>query len=102
MSLADARTTARQVLGEGQRRATRATTAETFGGLCRIFLERGSFRPKTESVYRHIIESKFLPAWRSRPVTSLSRADILSVLDPIVGRGSRVMANRTRQLIVTC
>jgi integrase len=100
MSLAAARQAARQILG-GRAPATRVAKAETFGDLCRIFLERGDFRPKTETIYRHIIESKLLPAWRLRLVASLTRSDILSVLDPIVGRGARVMANRTRQLIVT-
>jgi integrase len=96
MSLADARTAARQVLGG--RAPVPRSTGQTFEALCDVFLERASIRPTTEHEYRRII-SRDLTAWRGRLVASLTRDDAFGVLDPIIERGSKVEANRTHQLM---
>jgi hypothetical protein len=98
MSLADARTAARQVLG-GRASAVRST-GQTFEAFCDVCFERASIRPRTEHEYRGIIV-RDLTAWRGLLVASLTRDDAFKVLDPIIKRGSKVEANRTHQLMVS-
>ena len=39
------------------------------------------------------IEREILPAWGKRPITSISRRDVIELLDAIVDRGVPVTAN---------
>ena len=40
------------------------------------------------------MQREVLPRWRNRPIRSISKANVIALLDPIVDRGSPIMANR--------
>jgi integrase len=55
---------------------------------------------QTLAEYQRMIATKIMPRWRTKPVAAITRDDVFAVLDPIVARGSKVMANRVQQMIV--
>ena len=36
-----------------------------------------------------------LPAWDKRPISSITRRDVIALIDRVVQRGAEVQANRT-------
>jgi len=36
-----------------------------------------------------------MPKWRKRPIASIDRRDVIDLVDEIIARGAKVMANRT-------
>src|SRR5262249_36173442 len=53
---------------------------------------------KQESTYikaKRALERDTLPKWRSRPIATIGRRDIIDLIDVIIARGARVQANRT-------
>jgi integrase len=46
-----------------------------------------------------VIKHDLLPAWGTRALGDIKRADVVMLLDKIVDRGARVMANRVRSLV---
>jgi hypothetical protein len=91
MGVADARSAARQVLG-----------AQSFEALADLFLARASsLRPATLAEYQRTVATELMPRWKTKLVATITRDDIFAVLDPIVARGSKVMANRVQALIVS-
>jgi integrase len=100
LSLAEARTAARQILG-GRAPARPSGTGQTFEALADLFLQRCSgLRPTTIEDYRRTIATMLMPRWKNKPVAAITRDDIFKVLDPIVARGAKVRANRVQQVIV--
>jgi integrase len=73
---------------------------QTVNDLAALFLSRLNVRPRTEYEYRRMLRFDVLPALGSKPVAAIVRADIFTVLDRITGRGARIIANRTHQLLV--
>src|SRR5262249_37660643 len=60
--------------------------------------ERHHRNNNRESTFREAkrdIERNVLPKWRSRPIASISRRNVLDLIDGIIGRGAEVQANRT-------
>ncbi len=80
------------------RRAQRTPEAETFGAVLEDYLER-HVRPNTrESTYiekKRALEHDALPTWRKRPIGSITRRDVIDLIDEIIARGARIQANRT-------
>lgn len=105
MSLADARSKARMLLGDVERGVDPAEkravdrAALTFGELSQLFLERhAKVRKRTWSEDQRVLEKDLLPIWAERRASEVRKADVLEMLDTIVDRGSPIMANRTLAL----
>jgi integrase len=80
------------------RRETRTPEADTFGAVAHDYLERHHRKNSRESTFleaKRDIERNVLPKWRNRPIASISRRDVLDLIDGIIARGAEVQANRT-------
>jgi len=76
--------------------------AETIGELCELYLEKWATPNKRNSSAqrdRGQINRDILPRWSTRKISSITRADVIALLDEIVARGAPVMANRTKALL---
>ena len=81
-----------------KRRAER--DAETVRELVEEYLEKHA-RPNKRSaaVDERILGKEVLPVWGSRKAKSITRRDVIKLLDGIVDRGAPIMANRTLAVI---
>jgi integrase len=52
-------------------------------------------RPKTARETERLLRQHVLPRWRGRSIDSITRRDVLDVLDRVVDSGAPIMANRT-------
>jgi integrase len=112
-ALADARAAAHIARGKAQRgedpasekaaeRAAQAASGVTFGDLAHMYVERhAKISKRTWRADRRMLEHDLLPAWGTRPLGDIKRADVVVLLDRIVDRGARTMANRVRSLVST-
>ena len=109
LSLADARVSARAMLieiGNGQDPAAakieerRRHEAELFPAVAAEFVERHC-KPNNRGWRRqeHDLKQQFEARWRDRPITSITRHDVLEVIDRITDRSSPQRANRHLALI---
>jgi integrase len=76
--------------------------AETIGELCDLYLEKWATPNKRSSSAqrdRGQINRDILPRWGRRKISSITRTDVIALLDEIVARGAPVMANRTKALL---
>lgn len=75
--------------------------ATTFEALAREVLEAKAERTRrrTREERERMLEKELLPSWSKRPAASITRRDVVGVLEAIVRRGSPVAANRTLRLI---
>jgi hypothetical protein len=79
-------------------REMRTPEADTFGGVAQDYLERHLRKNRRASTFleaKRDLEHDALPAWRKRPIASITRRDVLDLIDGVVARGSEVQANRT-------
>ena len=80
------------------RRDRRFPEADTFGAVARDYLERHHKQNNRESTFLEVkrnFERDVLPRWGKRPIASISRRDIIDLIDGITARGAPVLANRT-------
>lgn len=80
------------------RRDTRTPAFDTFGAVAGDYLERhvrANNRPSTFAEAKRDLERDALRKWRGRPIASISRRDVIDLVDGIVERGAGVQANRT-------
>jgi integrase len=80
------------------RREMRTPETDTFGAVACDYLERHHRKNSRESTFleaKRDIERNVLPKWCSRPIASITRRDVLDLIDSIVARGAEVQANRT-------
>jgi integrase len=109
ISLAEARDNARQVIEQAkagndprqiQAEAQRQKEMErrtTFGGIAELFMEQHvgrTLRPNTAREYRRILQGPDTQGWQSRPISSITKADVVDLLHRIEARGSPAAANR--------
>ena len=76
--------------------------AESIGELCTLYLEKWATPNKRKSSAqrdRGQIDRDILPRWGTRKISSITRADVIALLDDIVARGAPIMANRTKSLL---
>ena len=109
ISLADAREAAREVFSEtgkggdpaAARRATgQAAEANTLSLIARQFITRyAKRRNRSWQETERILERYVLPEWGDRPISEITRRDILDLLDGMVDRGVPVMAKQTHATI---
>jgi integrase len=115
MSLADARANAKAILAEiaagGDPREAKQeairTATETVAVVAGRYVERHvKVHQRQWRETTRIIESEIVPAWGRRPISSISKRDVIALADKIVDRGSPIMANRVfetaRRLFTWC
>jgi integrase len=106
LSLAKAREHARDALAQVGRgidpalKVKQLREADTFEEVATQFIERYA-KPKNKGwkEQQRDIERDLLPYWRRRRINSITRNDILEVLDRVIDRASPVSANRLLGLI---
>lgn len=104
ISLADAQDAARKVLKQvalGDDPATakqNARAADTFGELFELYMERHAINKRTGKIDRQKYDRN-LTQWAHRPAASITRRDVIDLLDQIVDRGSPIQANRIHALV---
>jgi len=110
LTLADARAAAREKLTEAQagddpaeERALNRSTDASFAALAAEVLEAKAprTRPKTRKERQRILEKELLPHWKDRPAASITRREIIRLVERIAERGTPVQANRTLALVKT-
>jgi integrase len=80
------------------RRELRTPETDTFGAVAADFLERHARRNNRESTFleaKRDLERDALRKWRTRPIGSITRRDVIDLIDGILERGAPVQANRT-------
>ena len=72
----------------------------TFAGVATAFVARDrNAGPDWAGEQARIIHRDLLPVWGPRPIASLTRRDVIALLDGIVARNAPVQANRTLAVI---
>lgn len=108
LALAAARDKARAVLVAAQggddpalERQVRKSTDVTFAALATEVMESKaeSTRERTRRARKQILAAELLPEWRRRPAASITRRDVVLLVEKIARRGAPVLANRTLSLI---
>jgi hypothetical protein len=99
MSLSKARQRARALLVEMQdggdprarmaeeARAAAAEKASTFGVVAESFIARHVASKRTARDIEARIRRELIPRWGERPIASITRADVIALIDEIVDRG---------------
>jgi integrase len=80
------------------RRDRRSTETDTFAAVAHDYLERHLRRNSAGSTYKEAkrdLEQNAITNWRIRPLASISRGDVIDLIDGIVARGAEIQANRT-------
>ncbi|MCX7310249.1 MAG: integrase arm-type DNA-binding domain-containing protein [Alphaproteobacteria bacterium] len=80
------------------RRDERTPEMQTFGAVARDYLELHHKRNSRESTFSEAtrdFEKHSIAAWDQRPIASITRRDVIALIDRIVQRGAQVQANRT-------
>ena len=80
------------------RRDQRRPEAETFEAVARDYLNQHHKRNSRQSTFSEAsrdFEKHAIAAWGKRPIASITRRDVIQLVDRIVQRGAEVQANRT-------
>jgi integrase len=80
------------------RRDLRSPDADSFRAVAYAYLDRHVAKNNAASTYQEAkrdLEHDALPKWGKRPVASISRRDVIDLIDGIIARGAEVQANRT-------
>ena len=103
VSLAKARElwrTTREAIAKGQepRRDNGNASPRLFESVVEDWMKRDlAPNNKQSSLYlvERMVERDMLPAWRGRAIESITKQDVIGLLDGIVDRGAKISANRT-------
>ena len=82
-----------------ERRAERASSANTFETIAREWLAKQSFAPATLEKARWTFEDLLFPFIGSRPIAALTAPELLEVFRRIERRGKHETAHRTKQRV---
>lgn len=78
-----------------ERKRQRSEQPGTFKATAQTFIERyAKARQRSWRKTEQILNRDVVPAWGPRPIGSISRADVLELLDGIMDQGKPYMANR--------
>lgn len=97
MSLAEAREAwrkARAMAAKGVNPAQPAGAADSVEAVLDEWLKRDQAKNRSALHVKRFIERDVLPLWRDRLVTSISRRDVMGLIDSIVDRGTVSYARR--------
>jgi integrase len=75
------------------------TSGPTVGDVIKEFLTVASRQRKRPEQAEYLLNANVAPKLGDRPVASIRKRDIIDVLEPIVKRGSLVLANRVQALL---
>jgi hypothetical protein len=97
LNLAQAREKARLWLsliaaGQDPRTAERAERDATFGRVMQDYLDRHVRGQRKAKDVEREMRAELLPRFANRALTSITRADVIKMVDEIVGRGARYQA----------
>jgi integrase len=69
---------------------------DTFGAVAEDWIAqiKKNSRASTHREYKRILDVDVIPRWRDRPVASITRRDVIKLLDEIADRGAEVQANK--------
>jgi integrase len=79
---------------EKRERVATDTVASLVEQFLRMHCQRRN-RPRTAAGTERLLRRHVLPRWRNQPASSISRRDVLDLLDRIVEGGAPIVANRT-------
>jgi integrase len=82
----------------------RAKADPTFGELAELYLKhhaRAKKKPRSVLEDQRTLTANLLPAWRDRKLPTISRRDVIALLDEVVARGAPIQANRVKALCST-
>lgn len=105
---AKARLEAQTILGErhaGQdpakkrREEAKRARAETVADVMVLFVKGHVSRNRSSDETVRIIERDILPLWGSRSIHSITKRDVVSLIDGVVDRGAPIMANRVFAIV---
>jgi integrase len=108
LTLAKAREKARQTLADAQGgedpaldRQERRSADVTFKALADEVLEAKArdTRERTRKERRRLVDVELLPTWGTRPAASITRREVVQLLESIVDRGAPILANRVLEVI---
>jgi integrase len=83
---------------EKRARRLRSPEADSFSAVAYDYLDRHLAKNSVASTYEEAkrdLEHDALPKWGKRPIASISRSDVIDLVDGIIARGAEVQANRT-------
>jgi integrase len=99
MELADARSAwqdARKAVGKGENPARRkASVADSFAAVADEWLKRDQAHNRSHGEVKRVLDRDVKPAWDGRMIASITRRDVLELIDGIADRGAVTMARRT-------
>jgi integrase len=75
-----------------RREAERAALAQRFGEVAELYLVRVVARQRQARSAERIIRSELITRWAARPVSSLTRRDVIAMVEDIDARGAPVYA----------
>ena len=96
MSLAEARDAwrdARKAVAKGENPA-RKTAPDSFAAVADEWLKRDQVHKRSAAEVKRVIERDVKPAWDGRLIATLSRRDVIDLVDSVVDRGAVTMARR--------
>ena len=107
VTLADARQRrdeARKLVAQGidpsaARKATKDADALTFEAIAREWLERQDLAPATAKKHHWLLERHVLPVLGAKPISSITAADVLGMLQGLEARGLLETAGRARSQV---
>lgn len=105
LSLAEARSKAKEVLHEAAKGLDPATLkkedrlAESFSDLVERYLDWAEKNKSSWREDKRILHKDVLPYWKNRKAKEIVRSDVIKLIDRIVDRGAPVHANRALALV---
>jgi len=103
LELPDARTSAKEALAAVEKgddpgtakQADKAARRDTFERVVEQFIEKHAKRHnRTWRQQKQILNTHVVPKWRDRPIASITRRDVIELVEGIADRGRPYMANR--------
>jgi integrase len=97
MFLKEARTEAnriRSLSSNGVDPFAKEESGKTFAELCNVYFARHADNLRSGDEIRRVMKTVFLPEWGNREAASITRSDVVSLMDRIADRSGASAANR--------
>jgi integrase len=76
------------------KRAARVAIRDSFAAVADEWLKRDQAHNRSHDKVKRLIERNVMRAWGVRPITSITRRDVIELIDGIVDRGAVALARR--------